>query len=92
MSLAGEKSATYRFLRPAPFRKGFGVTAQTLLEQFLRQAERLDIAVFPDRPTPALKEWLDKTRQEWQQTRGQLDPNFILNPGVMYLEPEANHV
>lgn len=25
-----------------------------------------------------LKEWLEKTRTEWQQTRGQLDPNFIL--------------
>jgi hypothetical protein len=25
-----------------------------------------------------LQEWLDRTQREWQQARGQLDPNFIL--------------
>ena len=56
------------------------MTAQTLLEQFLRQAERLDIAVFPDRPTPALKEWLDKIRTATGFQQAWVDPDMENSP------------
>jgi len=38
--------------------------------------EQLDVRRSEDRKR--LRKWLEKTQTEWQQTRGQLDPNFIL--------------
>lgn len=38
--------------------------------------DHLDVRRSEDRKR--LKKWLEKTQTEWQQTRGQLDPNFIL--------------
>lgn len=45
-------------------------------QEEMSDGEIVDVRSSEDRKR--LREWLDKTQQEWQQTRGQLDPNFIL--------------
>ena len=56
------------------------MTTQTLLEQFLKRAERLDVAVFPHGPTPALKEWLDKIRTATGFQEAWVDPAMENSP------------
>jgi len=45
-------------------------------QEEMDEGEVVDVRSSEDRKR--LKEWLGKTQEEWQQTRGQLDPNFIL--------------
>ncbi|MGA7878996.1 MAG: dynamin family protein [Desulfoferrobacter sp.] len=45
-------------------------------QEAMDEGEVVDVRSSEDRKR--LKEWLGKTQEEWQQTRGQLDPNFIL--------------
>jgi len=45
-------------------------------QEEMDEGEVVDVRSSEDRKR--LKEWLGKTQEDWQQTRGQLDPNFIL--------------
>ncbi len=45
-------------------------------QEAMDEGEVVDVRSSEDRKR--LKEWLGKTQEEWQQTRGKLDPNFIL--------------
>lgn len=47
-----------------------------ILQDELSENELLDVRRSEDRLR--LQQWLDRMQREWQQTRGQLDPNFIV--------------